>query len=142
MVRIVDEGSHFDAPISKVWKLIESHATETSKIHPGAKNAKIHPVGENQGSVTFESDVNGQMMPMKFRVTAIPPTAQVLEILQGPLAGSKVVNYYTAKGDKTAVTVIADFESPMLPPHQLEAVAREFLQNGFDEDQAYLKTMH
>jgi len=103
---------------------------------------KVRPLGENQVLTSFVAEANGQSMPMKFRVTGLPPLGQILEILEGPLAGSKVVNYYTPKGDKTAITVIGDFESPMIPAGHLEAAAREFLNNGFDEDQAYLKLMH
>jgi hypothetical protein len=141
MVRIVDEGSHFDAPIDKLWKMIELHGTEIAKIHPNVKNPKMESVGENQGMISFDSDMGGHTIRMKMRVTALPPLAQTLELLEGPLAGSKFVNYYTPKGDKTAVTVVGDFQSKMLSPAQLEGAAHEFLNNGFDEDQAYLKRM-
>ena len=141
MVRVVDEGSHFDAPIGKLWKLIEAHGTEIAKIHPNAKNAKIEPIGENQGMITFDSEMGGRDIQMKMRVTSLPPLAQVLELLEGPMAGSKLVNYYTPKGDRTAVTVVGDFESSMIPPGQLEAATHEFLDNGFAEDQAYLRRM-
>jgi hypothetical protein len=139
MVRITDEGSHFDAPIDKVWKLVEMHASHLSEIHTDIHHPKVDRMGENQGVITYMMEMNGQKMPVKLRTTALPPLAQVLEFLEGPLTGSKVISYYTAKGAKTAVTVIADFESPMMTPPQLEAAAREFLDRGFDQDQAYLK---
>ncbi|MCI4365294.1 MAG: hypothetical protein L3K10_04445 [Thermoplasmata archaeon] len=142
MVRITDEGSHFDAPITKVWKLVELHGEKLSEIHPEVQHPHIEMVGENQGMIRYTMEMNGQKIPVRLRTTALPPLAQVLEHLDGPLAGSKIISYYTAKGDKTAVTVIADFESPMMTPPQLEAAGREFLDRGFDQDQAYLKKMH
>jgi len=141
MVRITDEGSHFDAPIGKVWKLVEAHGEHLSEIHPDVHAPKMDRAGENQAVISYTMEMNGQKIPVRLRTTALPPTAQVLEHLDGPMAGSKIISYYTPKGEKTGVTVIADFESPMLPPAQLEAAARDFLDRGFEQDQVYLKKM-
>ena len=141
MVRIVDEGSHFDAPMEKVWKLVEAHREHISAIHPDVKNPRMEAGGENQGVTTWEQEMNGRKMTMKLRVTLLPPFGQTLEFLDGPMAGSKMINYYTPKGNRTAVTVIGDFVSPMLPESQVEGMAWEFLQGGFDQDSAYLKKM-
>jgi hypothetical protein len=141
MVRIIDEGSHFDAPIGKVWELVELHGQKLSEIHPDVQHPKIEQVGENQGMISYTMEMNGQKIPIRMRTTALPPLAQVLEHLDGPLGGSKIISYYTPKGDKTAVTVVADFESPMLTPPQLDAAAHDFLDRGFDQDQAYLRKM-
>ena len=142
MVRIIDEGSHFDANLEKVWKLVELHGEKLSEIHTDIHAPKVSRAGENQGIISYTMEMNGQKIPVKLRTTALPPLAQVLEILEGPLAGSKVISYYTPKGEKTGVTVVADFASPMMPAAQLESVAREFLETGFDQDQAYLRKMH
>jgi hypothetical protein len=141
MVRIVDEGSHFDAPIAKVWKLVELHGEKLTEIHTDVQHPNIDRVGENQGMISYTLEMNGQKIPVRMRTTSLPPLAQILEHLDGPLAGSKIISYYTPKGDRTGVTVVADFESPMLTPPQLDAAAREFLDRGFDQDQAYLKKM-
>jgi hypothetical protein len=141
MVRIVDDGSHFDAPIEKVWKLVEAHREHMTEIHSDVKNPKMSMGGENQGIIEWTHEEGGHKFPMKLRVTAVPPTAQILEILSGPLAGSTVVNYYTAKGAKTGVTVIADFHSTVLPPADLEAAGHGFLDGGFEADSAYLRKM-
>ncbi len=141
MVRIVDDGSHFDAPLDKVWKLVDAHNTEISTIHPEIRNVKIEQGGENQGILTFDSEDKGQTFRTKLRITVLPPFAQAFEALEGPMTGSKFVNYYTPKGNKTGVTVIGDFESPMIPPAHLEGAVHEFLDNGFNADSAYLKKM-
>jgi hypothetical protein len=137
MVRIVDDSDHFEAPIDKIWKLIEAHQTEMTTIHPGAKNPKMEGGGDNWGVVSWDSDQGH----MKLKVTAFPPIAQVLEIMDGPLTGTKFVNYYTPKGSRTGVTVVGDFHSKVIPEHQLEGAAREFLKQGFEEDSAYLRKM-
>ena len=141
MLRVVDDGSHFEAPLDKVWKLIELHATELAKIHPEAHNPKMEEGGENQGIITWDSEIQGNPVKMKIRVTSLPPFAQTIEFLDGPMTGSKLVNYYTPKGNRTGVTVVGDFQSPMLPESQLEGAVHEFLDNGFDQDSAYLKQM-
>jgi hypothetical protein len=141
MVRIVDDGSHFDAPIEKVWKLVEAHGEHFEEIHPDVRNPKMSPAGPNQGVVEWVHEEGGMKMPMKIRITTVAPTGQVIEFLEGPLAGSTVFNYYTAKGQKTGVTAIGDFKSAVLPGPQLEAAAHQFLDSGFDADSAYLRRM-
>jgi len=141
MVRIIDEGSHFDVPIARVWELIQLHGDKLSDIHPDAQHPQAEKVSENQRVVNYTLEMNGQKIPVRLRTTMLPPLAQILEHLGGPLAGSQVISYYTPKGNRTAVTVVADFESPMLTPPQLEAAAHQFLDIGFDQDTVYLKRM-
>ena len=141
MVRVVDEGSHFEASIDKVWKLVEAHQEHLSEIHPEILNPKPEGGGEHFGVFSFDNDMEGRKVRVKMRVTAVPPLAQVIEMLEGPLAGSKIVNYYTPRGNRTGVTVVGDFMSPVLPPSQLEAVAHDFLDRGFAQDSAYLRKM-
>lgn len=140
-MRIVDVGSPFDAPIGKVGKRVEMHAHELPEIHPDVQHPKLERVGENQGVIGYVMERNGQKSPIQMRTTTLSPLAQVREHLDGPLGGSKVISYYIAKGDKTAVTVVADFESPMLTAPQLEAAAHDLLDRGFDQDRAFLKKM-
>lgn len=141
MARIVDEGDYFDAPIDKVWQLLELHSSKIGDIHPGITNPTIERLGENQRMIQFAVDRNGERVTVRIRTTSIPPLAQVVELLDGRLAGSKIVNYYTPIGEKTAVSVIADFVSSSLTGSELESAGRNFLSSGFEEDQAYLKRM-
>ena len=139
MVRITDEGSHFEVPVEKVWKLLEAHGTEMTKIHPEAKNPKLEVQGENFAVVSWQMEQEGHNINVKVRTTRFPPLANVIEVLDGPMAGTKFVNYYTPKGNRTGVTVVGDFHSPVIPEAHLEKAAQEFLDNGFNEDTAYLK---
>lgn len=142
MVVIVDEGSVFDAPVERVWKLGQAHTTDGKRIHPKMLNQKYEMVDENTMLSSWEDEMQGRRVKNRLKSTAYMPLGQVFEILEGPLAGSKFFNYYTPKGpNKTAVTVVGDFKSPMLPEPQLKQAVLSFLEQAFNEDVVYLKTM-
>jgi len=142
MVLIVDEGSEFEAPLEKVWKLSEAHAKDAAKIHPAGKNHKTENVSEYAVIQSWESDMQGQTIKTKIRVTRFYPLGVAIELLEGPVAGSKFFNYYTPNGNRTGVTVVGDFKSPiMTDENQLRQAVLSFLEQAFNEDSAYLRTM-
>ena len=47
MVFIEDREGVFDASIDRVWKLVQAHIKEGSKIHPSAKNVVTEILGDN-----------------------------------------------------------------------------------------------
>jgi hypothetical protein len=58
------------------------------------------------------------------------------------MSGSKFFNYYIPNGNKTGVTVVGDFKSPMIyDENQLKQAVMSFLEQAFNEDSAYLKTI-
>ena len=140
MAHIEDLGSHFDAPIDLVWKLItseEDHGTS----HTDRRNIQGAPDGANAMRLTWEQDVGGQWVKVASRVTMVPPVATVVESIEGPLAGSKFVMLYTPNGAKTGVNVVGDFHSPVIPPAQLEPMVLASLERAFNDDSAALKRM-
>jgi hypothetical protein len=142
MVFIVDEGSEFGAPLEKVWKLSEAHTKDAAKIHPGGKNYKTETVSENATIQSWESDMQGQTVKTKIKVTRFHPLGIAIELLEGAIAGSKFFNYYIPNGNKTGVTVVGDFKSSMMPDeNQLKQAVMSFLEQAFNEDSAYLKIM-
>ncbi|MGI0068485.1 MAG: hypothetical protein ACREB9_08815, partial [Thermoplasmata archaeon] len=68
------------------------------------------------------------------KIARFPPLGSATEVLEGPLAGSKWITYYTPKGNRTGVTVVGEFASSMLPTEQLEAATRRIFSEAFDED--------
>ncbi len=68
------------------------------------------------------------------RIARYPPLGMATEVLEGPLAGSKGMTYYTPEGNRTGVTVVGEFASSSLPPDQIEATARRGMPEAFDED--------
>ena len=141
MVFIVDDGSVFEAPLDKVWKLVEAHNTDGPKIHPEMKNITQEEVSKNAVIIGWESDIQDRRVKSKMKITAYPPLGMTFELLEGPMTGSKFFNYYTPKGATTGVTVAGDFNSPVMTGDQLKQAVLAFLEQSFNEDSAYLATM-
>jgi len=83
----------------------------------------------------------GTPVKVKTRVTTTMPIGVAIEIIDGPMAGSKFFNIYAPNGNKTDITVVGDFESKTIPPAQLEPSVRRFLETIFDEDTAAIKEL-
>jgi hypothetical protein len=138
MVHIKDEGSHFDAPIETVWAFLQSPPDHGSS-HKSVRNAEMKPLTENSFVITQEQNMNGQWVKVANRITVHPPLALVIEVIDGPMAGTKMVNVYTPKGSKTGIDVYGDFQSPQIPAAQLEHAARANLETVFNEDSAAIR---
>jgi hypothetical protein len=138
MVHIKDEGSHFDAPIETVWAFLRS-PPDHGPSHKSVRNAQMKPLSENSIEITQEQNMNGQWVKVANRITFHPPLAVFIEVLEGPMAGTKMVNVYTAKGPKTGIDVYGEFVSAKLPADQLEPAARANLETVFNEDAASIK---
>jgi len=139
MVHIKDEGSQFDAPIETVWKYLQS-PEEHNRTHK-SRNFKMKPLSENAAELSWEANMGGNWVGMKTRLTSLPPVGVAIEMVEGPMAGSKFFNIYTPMGAKTGVTVVGDFASKSIPPAQLEPAVRGFLEQVYNEDNAAIKAM-
>lgn len=139
MVLIKDEGSHFDAPIETVWAYLQ--AEQHGETHRSTRNQEVKPLNDTSFELSMEQNMNGQWTKVKNRITILPPLGMTIEVLEGPMAGSKMMNVYTPKGNKTGIDVYGDFSSPAIPSGQLEPVVRGFLQQMFDEDSIALKEL-
>ncbi|HEY6237899.1 MAG TPA: hypothetical protein VIZ68_01780 [Thermoplasmata archaeon] len=140
MVHIEDLGSHFDAPIETVWKFINSPA-DHGESHSDRRNVRGEPDGENRMKSSWEQNVQGHWVKVQNQVTMFPPVAMLIHSVEGPLAGSKFIFYYSPKGDKTGVNVIGDFRSASIPPAQLEQAVMASLEAAFNDDQAAIRRM-
>ena len=63
------------------------------------------------------------------------------ETLEGPMAGSKSFQFYTPKGNETAVTVVGEYVSKGVPDADLRQAVMAFLGTVFNEDQKNLSEM-
>ena len=140
MVHIEDLGSHFDAPIETVWKFINSPADHGAS-HQDRRNVRGEPDGENRITSSWEQNVQGNWVKVQNQVTLFAPVAMLVHSVEGPLAGSKFMFYYSPKGDKTGVSVIGDFQSKTIPPAQLEQAVLASLEAAFNDDQAAIRRM-
>lgn len=89
---------------------------------------------------SWDAEMNGQMIHNKAKITNYAPVRTVLELVEGPMAGSTIFNFYTPKGNRTAVTVVGNFKSEMMPEEMLKQAAQQFLDTAHNEDKAYLQT--
>jgi hypothetical protein len=140
MVHIEDRGSHFDAPLDIVWKFIQSDG-DHGPSHANRRNIQGGPDGDGGMQVSWEQNVQGHWVKVVNKVSTFPPIAMMVHSVEGPLAGSKFMFYYAPKGPKTGVNVVGDFQSPSIPPAQLEAVVMASLEEAFNEDNASLKRL-
>ncbi len=136
MVFIKDEGGYFKGPIDKVWKLVQLHSTDLTNIHLAVKNPTTETLSETSGITTWD-DEKGRRIKAKSEVYA--PIGLAIEFLEGPFAGSRFFNYYTPRGDTTGITVVGEFESPSMSDEELKEAVAAFLEQGFNEDNAYLE---
>lgn len=133
MVYLKDEGSVFDAPIDVVWKYIfggEGHDAS----HKTTRKPKFEKVSDITLIYASERYLRGKWAPDRMRISMFPPVSVVSEWLEGALEGSKMVYLYTPQGDKTRIDVYGEFTSKTLPPEEVEAAAREFLEAEFRDD--------
>ena len=139
MVHIKDEGSQFDAPPDVVWKFNQS-PDDHGRAHR-QRNGQMKPISENQFHVSWDQETDGKMVRTANRVTVLPPTGIAIEVLEGPMAGSKFFNIYTAKGNKTEVTVVGEFTDKMIPEAQLPGAVMGMLHQLFEADNAAIKEL-
>lgn len=140
MVHIEDRGSHFDAPIEIVWKFINS-PNDHGESHKDRRNVRGEPDGPNGMKTSWEQNVQGNWVKVVNKVTLFSPVAMLIDSVEGPLAGSKFLFYYTPKGNKTGIDVVGDFHSKIIPPAQLEQMVLLSLEQAFNEDSAAIRKM-
>ncbi len=128
----------FNAPIEKVWKL---NASEGAHNHASLKNLHGGQEGEHP-MLSYETAMpDGSWVKHKVRLTLFPPLGVVFETIEGPLSGSKSIQYYTPKGDKTGVTIVGNWTSMGVPDVMLQQSVTAFLDVVFKEDQSNLAKM-
>jgi len=141
LVHIRDEGGQFDASIETVWRYLNSGDMH-GKVHTGSRNRQVQAVGDTTMMITAERDWNGNWVKEVSRVTVMPPLGVSTEILEGPLAGSRIFTVYSPEGlERTRVDVFGEFRSPQLPPDQVEVAVRKWLEESYNQDAPALKAM-
>jgi hypothetical protein len=138
MVHIKDEGSHFDAPIDAVWAYLRS-GEDHGESHKSSRNQKMTPINETTFLISQEQNMNGRWTKVANRITVFPPVAMAIEVVEGPMTGTKMVNVYTSKGNQTGIDVYGEFKVSGVPDAQLEPMVRSNLSTVFDEDTAGIK---
>ena len=92
----------------------------------------MHMSFENEGP-------GGMMMKSKVKFTMFPPVGFLMEYVEGPMTGSKSMQYYQPMGGRTGVTVVGEFVSKELPEQQIKPIVTHGLETAFDEDSTNLQ---
>jgi hypothetical protein len=141
LVYVDDEGSRFDASIETVWRYLNTGDMH-GKVHKNSRNRHVQTVGDVTLKITSERNWMGNWVKEVARVTVMPPLGVVTEILEGPFAGTQMFTVYTPEGEeRTRVDVHGEFRSPGLAAKQVEAAARKWLQDAYNEDAPALQEM-
>ncbi|MGA8542603.1 MAG: hypothetical protein WB947_03560 [Thermoplasmata archaeon] len=140
MVHIRDEGSYFDGSIQTVWRYLNSD-DEHPKAHRSVRNRQAKPVGDTTFLLSMERNWRGEWVKVVNRLTVLPPLGTLIESLEGPFAGSKSFTVFTPEGQRTRVDVYGEFRSPVLPEAEVEAAARAWLEESYNEDAPAIKSL-
>ncbi|MBA2268103.1 MAG: hypothetical protein M3Q77_00445 [Thermoproteota archaeon] len=147
MVFIEDREGVFDASIDKVWKLVQAHIKEGSKIHPSAKNVVTEMLNDNTFINSWNEKISGQTVKIKAKGTMFYPLGVAFEMIEGPLAGSTYLIYYIPRPDnKTGVVLVGEFRSTSIDPtvgdeERLRSMVLSTFEKVFYEDCEYLKNI-
>jgi hypothetical protein len=138
MVFIVDKDGTFEEPLEKIWRFMA--APESAHTHPGNMNLQAEIQGEHTIH-SYENAIPGAVGKVKHKVkmTMLPPVGFMMEYLEGPMAGSKTMQYYLPKGIKTDVVVVGEYISNVIPEQQLRTLVLRNLEEMFREDQENLR---
>jgi hypothetical protein len=143
MVRYYSDDGVFDAPVSKVWKLIEAHADPNNKIHASLVGSKGGP--QPDGSIKLEMTIrtpDGKTAMQAWRLVHNPPFSQTVEFLDGMFKGSWQTTAYIPEGNRTRCVTTAEWKvQGVTDPAAVLKAANDFFDNGFEEDSRFLKTM-
>jgi len=138
LVFIVDEGSVFDAPLEKIWRYLQT--PPDIHDHPQNRNVRTEMQPDGTMHLSFENEgPGGTMMKNKLKLTMVPPIGFVSEYIEGPMTGSRSMQYYQPMGEKTGVTVVGEYVSKVLPEQQIKPIVNESLETAFTQDNANLK---
>jgi uncharacterized protein YndB with AHSA1/START domain len=132
----------FQAPIEKVWRLIDEHTPATTPhIHEGFLGYRVVERKGNAEVREVEAvGPDGKPFTYRARFTAERPRSLTIDWLTGPLAGS-ILHTYVPDGATTRVHVAGDVRVNGMPDAAAEKMFGEFLDHAFDEDAAWLKQM-
>jgi hypothetical protein len=140
MTYVEDRGTLLDAPLEIVWDFMQGD----KEFHPRAhattlRNIKWKDLSEVTGIIRCEVDDGDGWRKMVARLTTIRPAVRIVEELEGPYAGTKMVFLYTPRGRKTAVDVLCYMRSSELSPREIRQKQLRALASAHAEDVPYLR---
>lgn len=143
MARYYSDDGVFDAPLDKVWRLIDAHGDATVRdVHPSTVSQRTV---EHAGATTVRDVANrmpdGRVVESRIRFTHHRPFAQTLEFVSGPFAGSWQTSTYVPEGQRTRVVTVGEFRLSGAPDDVALVAATAFVDHAHEDDKAYLKRL-
>ena len=134
MVYFGDRGSVYLAPIDVLWDFILNDHEYHPRAHSASlRNLRWNNLNEITSIASCEVVRGGKWSKMKARLTTIAPLVRIVEELEGPYAGQKMVFLYTPEGNKTRVDVFG------FTLKKFERETEQTLANAFKEDVPMLR---
>jgi len=136
MVHVSDEGM-FDAPLEKIWRFLND---DSSHKHSSLKFSKV--LEQTDKGMTSEVEVknpDGSWRKETWKLSFNPPKGFSMEMVSGPMKGTKHSHTYTAMGNKTKVVVEGEFVAQGMDDASLKKAALGMFEQVFNEDSAALK---
>jgi hypothetical protein len=99
----------------------------------------MKPLGRHSFAPSMKQKGDGKWVKLANRIMVFPPLALAIEVVEGPMTGTKMANVYPPKQGKTRIDVSGDFQAPRVPSAQLEGGVRPSLGKVFDEDAAAVR---
>ena len=144
MVRYTSDDGWHEGTVEEVWRLIMSHTDENvPHIHKGILSQRTVQRSGNGMIVDtlYAAPRGGEPVKVRMRFTGYPPSGTLVEVLEGPLAGSWFTNMFVPDGARTRVVTAGDFRGPGLDDAAALRAAAQFLDGAYEEDEAYLKKL-
>ena len=127
----------FDAPLEKIWRFLND---DSSHKHSSLKFSKV--LEQTDKGMTSEVEVknpDGSWRKETWKLSFNPPKGFSMEMVSGPMKGTKHSHTYTAMGNKTKVVVEGEFVAQGMDDASLKKAALGMFEQVFNEDSAALK---
>lgn len=144
MVRYESDGI-FDAPLDKVWELLEGHGDPETVMENHPSMLEFEVLDELEDGMVVRESFEGPEGPfeMTANVRMDPPKGWTQEITGGPLAGGTFTHTYEDLGDgRTRVELVGEFDAPEgMDEETILKAVDDLYTTAFHEDQRALKKL-
>jgi hypothetical protein len=135
MVYVRDDGV-FDASVEKIWKYIQD---PESHQHEAILSQKVLEQKGNVLKIRAELARPRGKAEETWQMRMDPPFGFELEVLDGPMKGSKSAHTYVPMGAKTKVIVVGDFHLQGSSDEEVRKGTLQYFEKVFNEDNSALK---
>ena len=130
----------FDAPLNKIWELLNN---SYAHVHKSIKRRRV--LGMQGALITIEVEIDDPDRKdthfETWKMLMKAPKGYEMEIVGGPMDGSKLTHSYTPMGGQTKVEVAGEINVKGMNDEEALKLADTFFGELFEEDNASLKSL-